>query len=87
MEHKTGTLSGYTGDVGFLTSPSGQRIAVAFFTRGGENRPAVIATAARLIYDALGTEPRVDALVRLLAAQAASVSLGKATGRSRAASK
>jgi beta-lactamase class A len=52
VEHKTGTLSGYTGDVGFLTTPSGQRIAVAFFARGGSNRPAVIATAARAIYDA-----------------------------------
>jgi beta-lactamase class A len=52
VEHKTGTLSGYTGDVGFLTTPTGQRIAVAFFARGGSNRPAVIATAARQIYDA-----------------------------------
>jgi beta-lactamase class A len=52
VEHKTGTLSGYTGDVGFLTRPNGQRIAVAFFARGGSNRPAVIATAARAIYDA-----------------------------------
>ena len=51
VEHKTGTLSGYTGDVGFLTTPEGRRIAVAFFARGGENRPAVIATAARAIYD------------------------------------
>jgi beta-lactamase class A len=54
VEHKTGTLSGYTGDVGFLTTPEGRRIAVAFFARGGSNRPAVIATAARAIYDALG---------------------------------
>jgi beta-lactamase class A len=45
-------LSGYTGDVGYLTTPNGQRIAVAFFARGGSNRPAVIATAARQIYDA-----------------------------------
>ena len=51
VEHKTGTLSRYTSDVGFLTLPSGQRIAVAFFARGGDNRPAVIATAARYIYD------------------------------------
>ena len=58
VEHKTGTLSGYTGDVGFLTSPNGQRIAVAFFARGGENRPAVIATAARMIYDAFEAEQR-----------------------------
>ena len=52
VEHKTGTLNGYTGDVGYLTTPSGRRIAVAFFARGGSNRPAVIATAARAIYDA-----------------------------------
>jgi beta-lactamase class A len=54
VENKTGTLNGYTGDVGFLTLPDGRRIAVAFFARGGENRPGVIATAARAIYDAFG---------------------------------
>ena len=58
VEHKTGTLNGYTGDVGFLTTPEGRRIAVAFFARGGSNRPAVIATAARAIYDAFEAEPR-----------------------------
>jgi beta-lactamase class A len=52
VEHKTGTLSGYTGDVGFLTTPTGRRIAIALFARGGENRPGVIATVARAIYDA-----------------------------------
>lgn len=57
VEHKTGTLTGYTGDVGFLTTPAGRRIAVVFFARGGSNRPAVIATAARAIYDAFGAEP------------------------------
>ncbi|MDB5667612.1 MAG: serine hydrolase [Alphaproteobacteria bacterium] len=51
VENKTGTLNGYTGDVGFLTLPDGTRVAVAFFARYGENRPAVIATAARAIYD------------------------------------
>jgi len=56
VEHKTGTLTGYTGDVGFLTLPSGRRIAVALFARGGVNRPAVIATAARAIYDAFGSQ-------------------------------
>jgi beta-lactamase class A len=56
VEHKTGTLSGYTGDVGYLTTPKGQRIAVAFFARGGSNRPAVIATAARAIYDAFDAD-------------------------------
>ena len=56
VEHKTGTLSGYTSDVGFLTLPGGRRIAVAFFARFGENRPAVIATAARATYDAFAAE-------------------------------
>ena len=60
VEHKTGTLSGYTGDVGFLTLPTGRRIAVAFFARGGENRPAVIATAARMIYDAFAADLPMD---------------------------
>jgi beta-lactamase class A len=58
VEHKTGTLNGYTGDVGFLTTPEGRRMAVVFFARGGSNRPAVIATAARAIYDALGAPLR-----------------------------
>lgn len=60
VENKTGTLSGYTGDVGFLTSPTGRRIAVVFFGRGGENRPGVIATAARRIYDAFSAEAPGD---------------------------
>ena len=63
VEHKTGTLSGYTGDVGFLTTPGGQRIAVAFFARGGSNRPAVIATAARAIYDAFAAPAKPDVIV------------------------
>ena len=52
VENKTGTLNGYTGDVGFLTLPTGQRVAVVIFARYGENRPAVNATAARANYDA-----------------------------------
>ncbi len=52
VEHKTGTLNGYTSDVGFLTLPGGRRIAVAFFARYGDNRAGVIATAARAVYDA-----------------------------------
>ncbi len=35
VEHKTGTLSNYTSDVGFITLPDGRRLAVAFFARGG----------------------------------------------------
>jgi beta-lactamase class A len=60
VENKTGTLSGYTGDVGFLTSPTGRRIAVVFFGRGGENRSGVIATAARMIYDAFSAGVTAD---------------------------
>lgn len=51
VEHKTGTLRAYASDVGYLTLPDGRRVAVVFFARGGENRPAVIATAARAIRD------------------------------------
>ena len=51
VENKTGTLSGLSSDVGFITMPDGRRIAVAFFARGGTNRPRTIAQAARAIYD------------------------------------
>lgn len=56
VEHKTGTLNGYTGDVAFVTLPGGHRIAMAMFARGGENRPGVIATVARTIYDGFAAE-------------------------------
>jgi beta-lactamase class A len=56
VEHKTGTLDGYTGDVAFVTLPDNRRIAMVLFARGGENRPAVIATAARAIYDGFAGE-------------------------------
>ena len=51
VQHKTGTLNGLTGDVGFITMPDGRRLAVAFFARGGSDRPRTIAQAARAIYD------------------------------------
>ena len=51
VENKTGTLTGLTDDVGFITMPDGHRIAVAIFTRGGSDRPRTIAEAARAIYD------------------------------------
>ena len=51
VEHKTGTLTGLTDDVGFITLPDGRRIAVAIFARYGTNRPRTIAEAARAIYD------------------------------------
>jgi beta-lactamase class A len=51
VEHKTGTLSGLTSDVGFITLPNGRRLAVAFFARNGTDRSGTIAQAARAIYD------------------------------------
>jgi len=55
VEHKTGTLTGLSSDVGFITMPDGRRIAVAFFARGGSDRPRTIAQAARAIYDGFAT--------------------------------
>jgi beta-lactamase class A len=51
VAHKTGTLNNYASDVGFITLPDGRRLAVAFFARGGIDRPTTIAQAARTIYD------------------------------------
>jgi beta-lactamase class A len=51
VEHKTGTLNGYTSDVGFISLPDGRRVAVAIFARGGSDRPRTIAESARAIYD------------------------------------
>ena len=51
VEHKTGTLNGYTSDVGYITLENGHRVAVALFARGGSDRPRTIATVARAIYD------------------------------------
>ena len=55
IEHKTGTLNGLTDDVGFISMPDGHRVAVAIFTRGGNDRPRTIAQAARAIYDGFKT--------------------------------
>ena len=56
VEHKTGTLNGYTGDVAFVTLPDQRRVAMVLFARGGDNRPGVIATAARAIYDGFSAD-------------------------------
>jgi len=58
VEHKTGTLSGLTSDVGFITLPDGRRVAIAVFARGGTDRPSTIAQAARAIYDGFVTRLR-----------------------------
>jgi beta-lactamase class A len=84
VENKTGTLSGYTGDVGYLTSPTGRRIAVVFFGRGGENRSGVIATAARRIYDAFA-EFSADSAAAFPGSRSMMPSLGKAPERAQAA--
>lgn len=55
VEHKTGTLSNYSSDVGFITLPDGRRLAVAFFARSSPNRPQTIAAAARAVYDGFVT--------------------------------
>ena len=60
VENKTGTLSGLTTDVGFITLPSGRRLAVAFFARYGNDRPRTIAEAARAIYDGFATSLRTS---------------------------
>ncbi|HEU5481768.1 MAG TPA: serine hydrolase [Sphingomicrobium sp.] len=51
VAHKTGTLSGYSSDVGYITLPNGHRVAIAVFARGGSDRPRAIAEAARAVYD------------------------------------
>jgi beta-lactamase class A len=51
VQNKTGTLSNYASDIGFITLPNGRRVAVAIFARFGANRPYTIARAARVIYD------------------------------------
>jgi beta-lactamase class A len=51
VAHKTGTLNGYTSDVGFMTLPNGHKVAIAIFARGGSDRPRAIAEAARAVYD------------------------------------
>ncbi|QNM82454.1 serine hydrolase [Sphingomonas sabuli] len=58
VAHKTGTLNGYSSDVGFITLPNGHRVAIAIFARGGDNRPRAIAEAARLVYDGFKTMVR-----------------------------
>ncbi len=64
VENKTGTLNGLTSDVGYIRMPDGRKIAVAFFARGGTDRPRAIAEAARAIYygfAAIPTYPRYAA--------------------------
>jgi beta-lactamase class A len=51
VEHKTGTLNGYTSDVGYITLQNGHRVAVALFARGGSDRPRTLANLGRTIYE------------------------------------
>jgi beta-lactamase class A len=55
VEHKTGTFSTITDDIGLIELGGGRRVAVAVFARGGANRSTIIARASRAIYDAFAT--------------------------------
>ncbi len=57
VENKTGTLNGLTSDVGYIRLPDGRKVAVAFFARGGTERPRAIAEAARAIYYGFAAMP------------------------------
>lgn len=57
VAHKTGTLAGVTDDVGVVTLPNGQHLALAIFARGMRSeweRDRSIAQAARILYDGFG---------------------------------
>ena len=54
VAHKTGTLTGVSDDVGIVILPDGRRFAIAVLSRGiadGKARAAIIAGAARAVYD------------------------------------
>ncbi|MBB5716970.1 serine hydrolase [Sphingomonas aerophila] len=67
VEDKTGTLDGITNDVGIVTMPDGNRVALAIFARGGRDRQSGIAQLARAIYDRFAdtTRSALDAFMRL----------------------
>jgi len=65
VENKTGTLNGYTSDVGFITLPNGRRVAIALFARYGSNRPYTIARAARTIYNGFLYAPSMQRLTSI----------------------
>lgn len=55
LAHKTGTMPGTANDVGVITTPDGQHIAIAIFTKGrkqstDEQAEKVIAEVARAVY-------------------------------------
>ena len=60
VENKTGTLSGYASDVGYITLPDGRRVAVAFFARGGSDRARSIAEAAWTVYQGFAASLRTS---------------------------
>jgi len=58
VAHKTGTLAGVSDDVGIVTLPNGNHLAVAIFARGMRSdaeRDRSIAQLARLLYDRFST--------------------------------
>ena len=58
LAHKTGTMPRVLNDVGVITTPDGQHIAIAVFTKGStaseEARAKVVAGIARLVIEELG---------------------------------
>lgn len=72
VENKTGTLSGLTTDVGYITLPDGRKVAVAIFARGGTSRPRAIAEAARAIYYGFAAMPAPGSYASLIGQQSAS---------------
>lgn len=72
VENKTGTLSGLTTDVGYITLPDGRKVAVAIFARGGSGRPRAIAETARAIYYGFAAMPAHNSYALLMGQQRAS---------------
>lgn len=60
VAHKTGTLNGISDDVGIVTLPNGDHLALAIFERGIQSsatREHNIAEIARVLYDAFALAP------------------------------
>ncbi len=73
VAHKTGSLNGTGNDVGIITLPNGQMLAMSVFvmkdSKGHESRDRIIAEAARAAYDyfLFATQRRDDPKVATLA--------------------
>ena len=69
VAHKTGTMAGAINDVGIVTLPSGDHIAVAVFVntlyRTTYRRERTIAEVSRLLYDHFGRDHTYQALAAI----------------------